>query len=313
MRSNSSGLIAAMFFMLLVLAPIAIIKQRSAEPPRSGLSVAVLSRAEGKLYRMNLEQYLEGALAAEMPARFELEALKAQAVAARTLAVHRLKRFGGKGCQHWPGADFCDDPNETQAWISVAAMKSRWGERDFAAYYGRIRRAVRETAGLILTYQNQPIDALYHSTCGVGTADAAEVWGKDFPYLRSVDCGFDRHSNRWSNEAAFTWGDLSKRLKVPVSDLRRLKVLQRSARGRILTLSLGKIRMRGSEFRTRLGLTSNAFGWKPAPGGLLFTAIGYGHGVGLCQYGADGMAKQGWNFRRILLHYYRGVTISKIK
>ncbi|TCL73314.1 stage II sporulation protein D [Hydrogenispora ethanolica] len=312
MRPNH-GLIVMMFFLLLVLTPIALLKKNVFPPAGPSIPVTLLAHGEGRLYRMDLEEYIIGVLAAEMPARFELEALKAQAVCSRTIAVRRMRRFGGKGCPDNPAADFSDDPGEAQAWTGVAAMRQRWGDAEFNAYYRKIQQAVRETAGIILVYQGRPIDAVFHSTCGVGTAAAAEVWGNDIPYLQSVSCGYDRDSPRYLNQASFTWNGLAAALGIPVGSARQLKVASRSALGRVLAVTAGPYRFGGKDFRARLGLTSTRLGWQAGPAGIVFQTVGNGHGVGLCQYGANGMAKQGRTYRQILLHYYQGVQLVKIQ
>ena len=309
----NNGLIVAMFFLLLVLTPVVLIQRNGFKPADSGIPVTLMAHSEGRLYRMDLEEYLVGTLAAEMPAKFALEALKAQAVASRTLAVRRMRRFGGKGCPDNLAADFSDDPNEAQAWVGIASMRQRWSGPEFTEFYRKIKQAVRETAGIILVYQGRPIDAVFHSTCGVGTASAAEVWGNDIPYLQSESCGFDRESPRYQNQASFTWNGLASALGIPLADARQLAITRRTAQGRVLAVKAGKHHFTGIEFRQKLGLTSTCIGWTASSAGIVFKTIGYGHGVGLCQYGANGMAKSGWDYRRILLHYYRGVQLVKLQ
>jgi stage II sporulation protein D len=311
--SERNGLIWFLLFILMVLTPIVFMKRHSAVPRSSGhIPVRLFVRNEGRIIQLELEDYLTGVVAAEMPAEFDMEALKAQAVAARTLAIKRLKRFGGRGCRVCPQADFSDDPGDSQAWLAVSGLKSKWGSRDFRRYNGKIRRAVMETSGEIMTFQNIPIDAVFHSTCGVGTAAASEIWNQDSPYLQSEKCGFDKESTRYIQKLGMTWQELSRRIKVPVAALQTMRVVRRSKTGRVLWLSLRKQFLRGDEFRKMAGLNSTCFTWEMKRSGIYFTVIGYGHGVGMCQYGANGMAKQGWNYHRILQHYYRGIRFCKI-
>jgi stage II sporulation protein D len=300
--------------VLLILTPVLYLKKQlhvSKHPP--DIPVILFASKEGRLYRFNLEEYLIGVVAAEMPARFFMEALKAQSVAARTLAVRRLRKFGGHGCRHYGGADFCDDPAENQAWLSDASLKRKWDNRDFPIYYRKIKQAVDETRGIIIICDNQPIDAVFHSTCGIGTAAAGEVWNYNVPYLQSESCGFDSESTRFRNNYSFTWNQLSQYLKIPEASIRKIKVISRSATGRVLRLTLGNYRISGDQFRKMIGLASTCFTWKVERAGMHFSSIGYGHGVGMCQYGANGMAKQGRTYRQILRHYYRGVKFGKIK
>ncbi len=312
MRPNH-GLILAMFFLLLALLPMALMRKTADPLDRSGIAVTVMAKNEDRLYRMDLEQYLVGVLAAEMPARFPLEALKAQAVASRTLAVYRMPRFGGKGSASFVGADFSDDPNEAQAWISSAAMQAKWSKNEYPDFTRKIEQAVRETRGIIVTYQGKPIDAVFHSTCGVGTAAAAEVWGRFVPYLQSATCGVDRDSPRYSNQTQLSWSQFAATLRVSKQNAQQLRVVRRSPQGRILEVAAGQSRFSGKDFRSRLGLTSTCFGWKAGSNGILLQTIGYGHGVGLCQYGTAGFAKQGWNYRQILEHYYQGVQLRLVQ
>lgn len=313
MRPNRA-LIVTLFLTLLVLAPVVILKKNPSffrEPV--SIPITILSRAEGKIYHLDLEQYLVGAVAAEMPAKFSLEALKAQAVAARTLAVRRLRRFGGKGCLHDQGADLCDDPGESQAWLSVGSLYKNWGERDFSENLNRIKEAVRRTSGVIMTFQGRPIDAVFHSTCGVGTADAREIWPNPAPYLYSVECGFDHHAPRYRSQVFFTWTELGRFFNLPTNVVRGIRKVAYSPRGRVLELAIGRSHITGNAFRRALKLNSTCFTWEKSQNGLLFSITGYGHGVGLCQYGADGMGKQGWSYQKILRHYYRGISFCKIK
>lgn len=314
MRPNH-GLILFLIMMLVVLAPFAYLKSISQRHSYSPVAIPItlLATTEHKIYQLNLEEYLIGVVAAEMPAEFNIEALKAQAVAARTLAVRRLKRFGGNGSQHYQNVDFSDDPNENQAWLSVNTLITKWGPRKFPTYYQKISQAVAQTAGVIMVYQNRPIDAVFHSTCGVGTESADQVWHYQVPYLQHVKCGFDHQSPRYLNQFTFSWSELVKRFKLSPGCFRSIKIKKRTASGRIIQLSIGGHLISGNDLRQKLDLTSTCFSWWIRPNGLTFTSIGYGHGVGMCQYGADGLAKQGLNYLKILQYYYTGIQFSKIK
>ncbi|MGE5582532.1 MAG: stage II sporulation protein D [Bacillota bacterium] len=314
MRPNP-GLTIFLCLVLLVLVPVIYLKRGAFQfqRPRSAIPVTLLLRDEGKLYHTDLENYLTGVVAAEMPANFSLEALKAQAVAARTIAVNRLRRFGGRGCRHYLGADFCDDPAENQAWLPVSSLKAKWGAGKFQEYYLKIGQAIRQTSGIIIVYQHKPIDAVFHSTCGVGTADAREVWHHQIPYLTSVDCGFDRQSPRYQNQVNYSWAELSQKLNLPAGSRLAIRITERSARGRVIWIAVGQKLFSGEEFRRALSLSSTCFTWKVRQNGIVFHVIGNGHGVGMCQYGADGMAKEGWNYQQILRHYYQGIQFAKIK
>lgn len=307
---------AFVLFTLIVLIPVLYLKKESFPikvPSQTGIPISLFARQERRIYHLDFEEYLIGVVAAEMPARFAVEALKAQAIAARTLAIRRLPRFGGRGCQHFRGADFCDDPGENQAWLSNAVLYGKWGKSEFAAYYRKIRRAVQETRGIIMIYNNRPIDAVFHSTCGVGTAAANEIWHYDVPYLQNESCGFDQDSTHLRTRYYFSWSHLARSLGFPEMIVRRIQVGARFHDGRINWVTIGGNRLSNEDFRRKLGLNSTYFTWKRRGDGIDLTTVGYGHGVGLCQYGAGGMAKQGWGYQRILSHYYRGIQFRRIR
>jgi stage II sporulation protein D len=310
-----NGLINFLVIILLILIPVTLIKRYT--PPQqksfSSIPITLFAKNESKIYHTDLESYLVGVVAAEMPANFALDALKAQAIAARTIAIQRLRRFGGRGCRHYSGADLCDDPSENQAWHSINQLKAKWGTKDFKERYAKVSRAVRETAGMIMTYDKKPIDALFHSTCGVGTADASEVWQHQIPYLRSVDCGFDHQAPRYFSRVEISWPKLAGYLQIPLNSLKIIKIRQRSSRGRVLLISAGKYLFSGEQFRQALALNSSCFTCTRSRNGIIFKTIGYGHGVGMCQYGANGMAKQGYTYLQILGHYYQGVQFVNIE
>jgi stage II sporulation protein D len=312
LRPNT-GLTLLLLMILLSLLPLLIIEKMHDLSKGAGIPITLVSRAEGRVYRFDLEQYLVGVVAAEMPARFELEALKSQAVAARTLAVRRMKRFGGKGCQHYANADICDDPTEHQAWLSESSLRKRWPGWSYYGYYNKIKRAVQETTGIVMTYQNRPIDAVFHSTCGGSTASAKDIWNNEIPYLVRVKCDFDKHAPRYQSTFFYTWAELERHFKIPGESFRNLDAVFSTDRRRVSTLKVGKELIKGSEFRNKLGLTSTCFSWKITDKGLSFLVTGYGHGVGLCQYGADGLAKRGWKYNQILSYYYRGVSFQRIQ
>lgn len=311
---STKSVIYFLLFTLMGLGPVVLMRYMSDRPELvRTLPVVLVSQTEQKVYRLDLEDYLVGVLAAEMPARFDLEALKAQAVAARTLAVGRMKRFGGRGSRYHQSADFSDDPNESQAWLSPKQLKSKWSYWEYGGFYRKIKRAVEETRGIVMVYNGKPIDAVFHSTCGVGTEAAVNVWKHDVPYLQQVSCGMDSHSPRYHQHLFFGWDEVAKRLRLSVNEARDLKVAEITQSGRVIRLSCGSRQIDGQEFRRAFQLNSNAVQLEKTPAGLQMKVTGYGHGVGMCQYGADGLAKRGWKYHQILSHYYRGIGFRKIK
>lgn len=311
MRRSLITVLACLLLCLLVLPALLVRGCRPAPVKKGGISLTLYSRHANRLVRLDLEEYLIGVLAAEVPANFSPEALKAQAVAARTLTIRRLRRYGGRGCAHTARADLCDQPGDGQAWLAEEDLKKRWGWR-FSGYYRRLQRAVEETRGLVLLHDRRPIDAVYHSTCGGLTEDAAAVWGHQVPYLRSVSCGFDAISPRYRTRIRIPRETLARRLGLDGAALSSLRVLARTAGGRVTSVSAGGRTWSGTEFRKAAGLRSTNFVCAVDGRDVVFTVRGNGHGVGLCQYGAEGMARRGAGFLQILRHYYSGVTLGRI-
>ncbi|MBO8126107.1 MAG: stage II sporulation protein D [Firmicutes bacterium] len=286
------------------------------------------------LVQMDLEEYIKGVVAAEMPANFELEALKAQAVAARTYAVRKMRANGGPGCDKHPGADICTDPSHGQAWVSFEDLKRRYGFFTNLRVLAKIDKAVEETRGIVATYAGRPIDAIYHSNSGGVTEDSENVWGNYIPYLRSVKTSLPPHE-RVIDRKTFSISQISSLLGVNLAkaDLARarqllpgesipvtggqnrpqLEVLERSKSGRVVSLYLGGVKVRGIDFRQRLGLKSTNFTWTVHGDEVTFTTLGNGHGVGMCQYSANAMARAGVTYDRILKHFYTGIDLTYLK
>ena len=312
MKQALCGLFLSLFFLLLLL-PLSL--SRCDTSPQ-GLIVHLYLEDEKRINALDLEEYVRGVVAAEMPANFQLEALKAQAVAARTVTARRLKRFGGPGYPAVQGADLSDDINDSQAWLSKKELVSKWGLWNYYGFWKKICTAVEETKGLVITYEGKLIDAVYHSTSGPKTENAEEVWGAYLPYLRSVDCLYDRHSPKYSQEQVFSVTEFQSKLgmeKLPtVGGLPFIQILNYTSSGRVKRIRVADQVYQGKELRSLLGLYSTNFSYSSLNGQFIFKTIGYGHGVGLCQYGADGLAQQGRNFREILHYYYQGIEIKKL-
>ena len=315
-------------FVVLILLPVIIVRgcnfydqPRLAEPPHPGPTVSLRRAATGEIVELHLEEYVKGVVAAEMPVLFSSEALKAQAVLARTYVVTRLRAFGGPGDPADPNADISDDPAQGQAWLDEAALRGRWGNLRYGGYWRKISEACDATAGLIAVYDGDPIQAAYHSTCGGRTESAAAVWQSDLPYLQPVDCAYDGHSPRLTSSASFTWAELQDRLGPGTGALAVaaasgqgdvVQILGRTPGGRADSVRVGDMVTRGVSIRAALGLRSANFTTTETATGVTFTTRGFGHGVGMCQYGADGLAKQGHRYAEILAHYLPGVALRPL-
>ena len=248
---------------------------------------------------MALEEYVLRTLAAEMPGNYEMEALKAQAVAARTYA---LKKQLTGGCEKHPGCDVCDSPSHCQAFASDADMKDKWGP-----LYGVLRRkltsAVNQTRGEVLLYDGKPIDALYHAASQGCTEDSGAAFLTQLPYLVSVPT-----PESYETEVSVSFAQAAR--LTGQSAVSGASVAETTASGRVKTLLIGQKSYTGAQARTLFSLKSTDFSVEARDGALYFTVRGYGHGVGMSQYGANAYAKDGWRYTQILTHYYTGAIIA---
>ncbi len=262
-----------------------------------------------ELREIPIRSYLIGVLAGEMPASFEFEALKAQAVAARTYMLYCAT--GGKH----PNADVCAEPGHCQAWLDEPAMREAWG----AAYEensARLRAAVDATAGQCLCYEGQPVFAAFHSSSAGATEDCGQVWNPQ-PYLISVSSPESAESvPRYITELRCAPLDFRDTLlsQAPEADFtgdpeQWIGPLERDGSGRVAALTLGGVSFRGTQLRSLFSLRSTAFTLEFRGGQFCFTVTGSGHGVGMSQYGANVMAQNGADYRAILAHYYPGTTL----
>jgi stage II sporulation protein D len=311
-------LITLILALLLALGLPWVVDRIMEMPVRDeGTIVRLYRHATGEVELIPLEDYVTGVVAAEMPAEFPSQALMAQAVAARTYIYKRMVAGGVMNNSH-PGADTCDDPNHAQAWISREEMKKRWGTVNYYRYYYKIRMAVDDTAGEIITYRGQPIDPVFHASCGGRTENSEDVWKFEVPYLRSVACPYDADPEP-ERQVTLTLGGVEKALGVDLHAVavstgsnKTIRVVESTSTGRPKTLLVGDKPLPATEVRQKLNLRSTNFTWQLKDDKITFKTIGYGHGVGMCQYGAKGMAEHGYDYRQILKHYYTGVSIQNL-
>ena len=270
-----------------------------------------------KVVVMELEEYLVGVLLAEMPSSFEMEALKAQAVIARTYTLHQMRSLGGSGCDRSPApADICSDSTHCQAWLDPVEAVVEWGPES-EGFLERIRQAITETSGEVAVYQGKLIEAVYHSTCGGRTEASHALWsGGALPYLQSVNCPYCKHSPHYREDLLIPFTRLAAALPqditLPVASGENLplEIASETPGGRVAALKINGSLIEGKELRQLLGLPSTAFTWDIKEEGLLVHTRGQGHGVGLCQYGADGAAREGKNYRQIIMFYYPGAEVT---
>jgi len=292
----------------------------------AGMYMKLLDHRTGKIIGMTLEQYLVGVVAAEMPVSFEIEALKAQAVAARTYAMKKINQGKTKKISEHKGADLCSNPAHCQAWNSKELLISNWGLASYMSNLNKISKAVEETKELVITYNDQLIDAVYHSSCGGFTEDSGNVWSSQVPYLVAVECNYEQDNNKleetksWSTSSLKTiLGIDSKTIAVPVSadvinkakkiNSNIVEIIDVTDSNRAKYVSIFGNIIDAKTLRSKLGLKSTKIQVNNLDNAVEFTTYGYGHGVGMCQYGANGMARAGMSFEQILRHYYTGVKI----
>ena len=290
--------------------PEAVQEPEAAANPGWDAAETVALETEDGVVTLPLSEYLTGVVLSEMPASFSEAALEAQTVAARTFTLKQ--RAAGKH----PGADLCADSSCCQAWTGREALETKLGD-GFAAYWDKASQAVSATDGLVLTYGGDLIDAVYFSCSGGTTEDAVAVWGGDVPYLQTVESPGEEISGKFETTVT-----------VPLAEFRQ--ILQtadpqvwlagspsgwfgdrvETDGGGVDTLEIGGRIFRGTELRTLFGLNSAKFTVEATAEAVVFTVSGYGHRVGMSQYGAEAMARAGADFEEILLHYYTGVTLE---
>jgi stage II sporulation protein D len=277
-----------------------------------GPTIPVFRTQEQRIIELPIEDYVRGVVAAEMPIEFSLEALKAQALAARTYIVRRMLAEDFSNVPV-PGA-LVTDTVIHQAYVSEQQLKDRWGRR-YNEYRAKLDKVVQETAGKLLLYQGQPIQAAFFSTSNGFTENSEEYWKDKVPYLRSVPSPWDQAlSPRYESSIVLTTKELSAKLglsgAVTVSSTSYIRLLGTTSGGRIQQVRIGGKTFTGREVREKLGLPSSHFSWKIQNGRIHFTTYGYGHGVGMSQYGAQGMALEGKTAEEIVTYYYSGIEIG---
>lgn len=278
-------------------------------------TVKLLHTKTGEVEELELDEYLLGVVSSEMPASFENEALKAQAVVARTYTMYKIVN----GSKH-ENADICDDSTCCQAWISKEDRLNKWKEEERNSNWAKIENAVYTTKGKIITYNNEPINAFFHSNSGGTTDTATAVWGgTNYPYLQVVETSGEDTYSQYNSEVTVTKEEFVSKIKEYHSDLEidfslenQIKILGYTEGERVKNIKIGNLELSGVEIRTIFGLKSAKFNINIEGDEIKFTVIGYGHGVGMSQTGADSMAKQGSNYEEIIKHYYTGVEIIDI-
>ncbi|HZJ85221.1 MAG TPA: stage II sporulation protein D [Syntrophomonadaceae bacterium] len=292
-----------LIFILILLG----VKSCHRAKPIGQAQVSLFLSGENRVIKLDLEDYLVGCVAAEMPSSFEIEALKAQAVCARTYAIKKII----DGHPYPKKADLSDDINSCQAYITENEFYERHPYQS-KKLYNKVKKAVTDTKGVIMLYAGMPIDALYHSTCGGRTASAEETWGNELAYLQSKSCPYCKASKYYETRQVFSYQDFSSIGQVNLTPKQKI-IISKNKSGRSKEVSIGDYKISTIKIRGILNLPSswikNIFLDRDE---LIVTTCGYGHGVGLCQCGANGLAQEGKDYKEILKYYYSQIQIFKI-
>ena len=266
-------------------------------------TIDVKDSMTGSIENKELEEYVVGVVAAEMPASFDVEALKAQAIASRTYAYFKMTHSDKE-------YDVISDISD-QAYITVDQMKEKWGT-DFDEYYKKVTKAVEDTKNEIMTYNDEVIKSFYFSMSNGYTEDVYPVFGEEYPYLKSVRSKWDNSSlNKYEVTTDFTKEDFCNKLSISCDSI-NIESQTYDDTGRTSTIVINSKSFKGTEFRKILNLRSADFRINVTDNGVSITTEGYGHGVGMSQYGANGMASEGYDCYTILNYYYQGIQFKKL-
>ena len=253
----------------------------------------------GEIINISLEEYVIGVVGSEMPALFNEEALKAQSIAARTYALKKDSI----------GTTLIASTSD-QVYKTNSELKSMWGN-SFDTYYEKVKKAVMATKGEVMMYNGKYIDALYFSTSNGRTEDPIYVWNYSAPYLKSVDCKWDIGTKFFNATKTIPISELNQKLGVNINSVNDIQIKSQTTGGRVNSIIIGGKEFTGVNVRMLLGLRSSDFTVSESSSNVVFTTKGWGHGVGMSQYGANEMAKAEYNYSQILKHYYTGITIVK--
>ncbi len=295
-------LIGVIIIMSGILVVVSSSYQTTFFNSEASKKIVVKNTKNDMINEMPLEDYIIGVVAAEMPASFEVEALKAQAIASRTYALYKMD-------SRKDDYDVVTDVSN-QSFITLEEMQKKWGS-DYSKYYEKIKSAVENTKGLVMTYEGEVIEAYYFAMSNGYTEEASLVFSEDKNYLQSVESIYDNDTlKNFSVTTKFTPQEICTKLNLNCNKVEFTNII-RSNTNRVNSLSVNGKTFKGTTFRTKLGLRSTDFDIQ-IDGDVYITTRGYGHGVGMSQYGANGMAKNGSNYESILKYFYKNIEITSI-
>ncbi|MDP4551579.1 stage II sporulation protein D [Alkalihalobacillus macyae] len=283
-------------------------KVKKKDTKEESVSVAVYRSEKSETMDIPIEEYVTGVVAAEMPSEFNIEALKAQALTARTFVVAKMTNPPGD----LPSEAVVTDTIMDQVYKDKDQLEKAWG-KDYEKKYAKIEEAVNATAGQILTYDGNPIYASFFSTSNGYTENSEDYWENAAPYLRSVESPWDVDSPKYEDKASFTVQEFEKKLDVTLPSDGSIGTIKNLTEGkRVAEASVNGKTFSGREIRDLLELRSSDFTWQRSGNSITVTTKGYGHGVGMSQYGANGMAEEGKPYSDIVKYYYKDVAISEM-
>ncbi len=281
--------------------------------------IKVYNAKTNQVMKIDFEEYLKGVVASEMPANFNEEALKAQAVTARTYLLYRLKKYPDGQTEH-NGAPVCTSTH-CQVWTSKDDLIASHEEGWYKQYWGKIENSVNSTKGQILTYEGKVIEPLFHSTSGGKTENSEDVFSSSVPYLKSVESPYEGEAPKLHDSVKMTVDEFINKIKSAYGDLNitrdnlkeKVQLGQVSKGGKIKTIYIDGTEVTGRDMRSLFNLNSTDFSFVQSGDEIEILTTGYGHGVGMSQWGADGMAENGYNYQQILKHYFTGTEIVSMK
>lgn len=273
----------------------------------SPVAIPVYRSKTKEIENIPLEEYVIGVVASEMPAEFDTEALKAQALAARTYITKQLMNDQTLGV---PEGSIVTDTQLHQVYKSPAELKKLWG-KDYTEKMNKITEAVAATQGKILTYENQPIDASFFSTSNGYTENSEAYWEESIPYLKSVKSTWDEKSPKFYDQMVISIKEFENKLGVTLDNSGSVgKITELTPGKRVAKVEIGGEEFTGREVREKLGLKSSDFTWEMKGNSVVIETKGFGHGVGMSQYGANFMAEDGKTYSEIVSYYYNGTKIT---
>lgn len=291
--------------VIIILSIVAIIsspkKSETAYFNDEEIEVTIKDSTSNEETKLNLEEYIIGVVAGEMPASFEVDALKAQAIAARSYALSKINTAT-------TSYDLLTNVTN-QVYITTTDMQKKWGS-DYEYYYNRIKDAVLETKDLVMKYDGEVISAYYFAMSNGYTEDASLVFGETHDYLESVDSAWDESVKNFEVTTTFSKEEFCEKLSLDCSNI-AIENIVRSATNRVNSITINNQEFKGTKIRSLLNLRSTDFDIDITDK-VTITTKGYGHGVGMSQYGANEMAKKGYTYEEILNYYYKGIDIVKI-